>query len=173
MKKYYKLSNQEKENLLEDFCEAISVLNGPEEIMNFLTDLLTRQEVVMLAKRVKTAKLLIKGKSYKEIQESLKIGQGTIAKVNQWLMESGEGFRIISERTKKKEPKEYKRLNPEAAKEEWEKTKRRYPIAFWPQILIEEAVKSMNKKKKEKLRLVMKKLDYKSDVYKSINKVLG
>ena len=52
MRKYYKLSNQEKENLLQEFCEAISVLNNPQEIMDFLTDLLTSQEVVVLSTHI-------------------------------------------------------------------------------------------------------------------------
>jgi len=173
MRKYYKLSNQEKENLLQEFCEAISVLNNPQEIMDFLTDLLTSQEVVMLAKRIKTAKLLIEGKGYREIQTALKMGQGTIARVNQWLTESGEGFRTIAERTKKKEPKETKILNPEAAKSEWNRFKRRYPIMFWPQLLIEDIVKTMNKKQKERVKKTLAKLDEKSGIYKNINKILN
>lgn len=168
MKRYFKLSNQEKENLLQEFCEAISVLNTPQEIMNFLTDLLTSQEVIMLAKRIKAAKFLIEGKNYKEIQESLKMGQSTIAKVNQWLMESGEGFRIIASRTKKKEPEKIS-----AAKQEWRKTKRRYPIAFWPQLLIEDIIKTMTKRQKDKIKTALKKLDRKSDIYKNINRILN
>jgi TrpR-related protein YerC/YecD len=174
MKKYYELSNQEREKLLEEFCEAISVLNNPKEIMNFLTDLLTGQEVIMLAKRIKAAKLLLNGKNYKEIQESLKMGQSTIAKVNHWLAESGEGFRVIAERTKKEEnPKENKVLDIEAGKTEWRKLKKRYPAMFWPQLLIEGIIGTMNKRQKDKVRLVLKKIDRKSDIYRNINKIIG
>ena len=173
MKKYYKLPDKEKEALLQEFCEAISVLEDPQEIMNFLTDLLTGQEVIMLAKRIKAAKFLIEGKNYKEIQAAINMGQSTISRISQWLIESGEGFRVIAERTKKKEPKETKLLNLEAAKEEWKRTKGRYPIAFWPQLLVEDIMRTMNKKQKDKIRLALKKLDQKSDIYKNINKIIN
>jgi len=174
MKKYHELSNEEKEALLEEFCEAISVLSGPKEIMFFLADLLTKQEIIMLAKRIKTAKLLLEGKDYIEIQQSLKIGHSTISKISQWLAESGEGFRVISERTKKKKEKsrEMGILNPEAAKEEWKQVKRRYPMIFWPQLLMEDIVKTMSQKQKDKVKLALKKLDRKSEIYQNINEIL-
>jgi uncharacterized protein YerC len=174
MKKYHELSNQEKEGLLEELCEAISVLSGPKEIMFFLTDLLTKQETIMLAKRIKTAKFLLEGKDYIEIQESLKIGHSTISKISQWLAESGEGFRVISERTKKEKEKSKETgiLNLEAAKEEWKNVKRRYPMIFWPQLLVEDIIKTMNQKQKEKVKSALEKLDRKSEIYQNINEML-
>ena len=170
MARYSRISNKEKEELLEEFCQAISVLKSPKEIMNFITDLLTKQEMIMLAKRLKIAKLLIEGKDYRSIESLLKVSHSTIAKVNQWLLESGEGFRLVAERTKKEKPK------PESfwelAMRDWRRFRRTHSLYFWPQLLIEEIIKTMNKKQKEKIRQAIKKLDYKSKLYKQISKLL-
>ena len=165
-----KISISEREELLEEFCEALSVLKNPQEIMNFLTDLLTRQETIVLAKRIKIAKLLIEGKSYRDIEGSLKVSHGTIAKINYWLLESGEGFRMVTERTKKKKPKPT--TSWDYAVKDWRKVRRRYPLMFWPQLLIEDIIKAMNKSQKEKVRQAVAKLDHKSSLYKQINKIL-
>lgn len=52
--------------------------------MKFLTDLLTNQEIIMLAKRIKIPKLLVEEKSYREIEDLLKVSHVTIAKVAQY-----------------------------------------------------------------------------------------
>jgi TrpR-related protein YerC/YecD len=100
MARYSRISNKEKEELLTEFCEALAVLKTADETMKFLTDLLTRQEIIALAKRIKIAKFLIEGRGYRYIEEVLKVSHGTIAKVNQWLFEAGEGFKLVAERTK-------------------------------------------------------------------------
>ena len=170
MRKYSRVSAQERAKLLEEFCEAIAVLKDPQEIMNFLIDLLTKQELIMLTRRLKIAKLLIEGKSYQVIGEILKVAPTTIAKINQWLEESGEGFRVVAERTRKEKPKPS--TSWDYALEDWRKIKRRYPLMFWPQLVIEDIIKHMNKKQKERVRQVIRKLDHKSSLYKRINKIL-
>ncbi len=169
-KRYSKISNNEKEKLFKDFCEAISVLKTPEEVKDFIIDLLTREEVIMIAKRIKIAKLLIDGKSYQSIKNLTGAGQATIAKISYWLSEGGEGFRLIAERTKKEElPSEPSWME---SKNELDRLKRRYPMMFWPQLAIESIIKTMNKKQKEKVRQSIKKLDRKSSIYKQIDKIL-
>jgi len=170
MARYSRISNKEKEELLQEFCEALSVLNSPQEIMNFLTDLLTKQEIIMLTKRIKIAKLLIEGKNYREIESLLKVGHGTVARVNQWLLESGEGFRLIAKRTKKEKPKP--KGTWDLAMDEWKVLKRRYPIMFWPQLVIEDIIKVMNKRQKEKVRHAIERLNHKSKAYKQLDKIL-
>ena len=128
MAKYSRISNKEKEKLLEEFCEALSVLKTPQEIMNFITDLLTRQEIIMLAKRIKIAKFLIEGKNYRDIENLLKVGHGTVARVTQWLLEAGEGFRIITERTKKEKPKPLSSWD--LAMRDWRRLRRTHPLYF-------------------------------------------
>lgn len=170
MRKYSYISNKERSKLLEEFCEALSVLKNPQEIMNFLVDLLTKQELVMLTRRLKIAKCLIEGKNYQYIEDVLKVAPTTVAKVNQWLEESGEGFRLVAERTKKEPSKPLS--NWDIAAGEWRIMKRRYPSMFWPQLLVENIVKTMNKKQKDKVRRAIQKLDRKSSTYKQFSRVL-
>jgi len=170
MKKYFRISNKEKEELLKEFCEALSVLKSSQEVMNFLTDLLTREELIMLARRIKVAKFLIKGRDYREIASLLKVGSPTIARVNRWLLEGGEGFRLIAERTKKEE--QALPTSRDYAMEDWRKFRRKYPLMFWPQFLIEDIIKAMSKRQKEKVRKAIEKLDRKSQLYQQINGIL-
>lgn len=171
MGRYSKIPKRERENLLMEFCEAISVLKNPQEIMNFITDLLTKQEIIMLAKRIKIAKLLLDGKNYRDVEGTLKVGKGTVARVSEWLREGGEGFRLVTERTKKEQPKPPSSWD--LAMQDWRKFRRRHPMMFWPQLLIEDIIKAMNKRQKEKVRQAVEKLDHKSKLYKQINKILS
>jgi TrpR-related protein YerC/YecD len=158
-----------RQELLADFCEALLSVKTTEEAIQFLTDLLTKSEVIMLAKRVQIAKMLIEGKEYRTIEEALRVSHSTIGKVAAWLEESGEGFRLVTERANKKKSKT--EWNPEA--EEWSRVKRKYPLMFWPQILLEDIVRGANKKQKDQLRRAVEKIDHKSEVYKEMNKMLS
>lgn len=167
--KYSKLSSQTQQELLSEFCEALLSLRNTNEAVKFLIDLLTKSEALMLAKRIKIAKLLLEGRNYRQIENQLKVSHGTITKVAEWLTEGGEGFRIITKRTSKKSQKktpEYVNLS------QWSWLKRQYPSMFWPQLLIEEIIQSANKRQKQKISTALKKLDQKSKIYKDINRVL-
>jgi TrpR-related protein YerC/YecD len=170
MAKYSPISNEERQNLLSEFCESLAVIKTTDEAMKFLTDLLTRQEIVFLAKRIKIAKFLIAGKGYRYIQEALRVSHGTIAKVSQWLLEAGEGFKLIAERTKK-EKKELTGTE-ELRKMEWERFKRSHSLMFWPELLIKDIVKIMDKKQREKVKDMIAALNYKSRLYKELSKIV-
>mgnify|MGYP001774263573 CR=1 FL=1 len=101
MARYSRISEKEREELLNEFCDALAVLKGPKEIKEFLVDLLTSQERVMLAKRIKVAKLLLEKKNYREIEKELKVSHATIAKIAFWLLEGGKGFKKMAQRVKK------------------------------------------------------------------------
>ncbi len=168
MKKYSDISKENTGNLLKTLCQSLASLNNTGEIMNLLTDLLTREEIIMLTKRIKVAQLLIGGRKYREIQDELHISHQTISKINQWLLESGEGFRLVAERNKK----EHKTGSQELIEYEKRRNRKRYPIMFWPQLLIEDIIKTMNKSQKEKIKRTVEKLDHKSKIYKQISKNL-
>lgn len=103
VKRLEKLSKGEQLDITFDLINAISLVKGPEETALLLEDLLTSVEVKNLGKRLRIAKLLIAGKTHLEIVEHLHCGFATVAKVNMWLNQRGEGFkRIIA-----KLPKQY------------------------------------------------------------------
>ena len=168
--KHSELSLREQQELLSEFCESLLDLKNKDEAVNFLIDLLTKSEALMLAKRIAIAKLLLNGKHYREIEKALKVSHGTITKVAQWLAEGGEGFRVIVKRAKKRRPRQSASSSVDLS--EWGSLKRRYPSMFWPELLIEEVIKSANKRQKQKIYNALKKLDKKSKIYCQTNSIL-
>lgn len=165
------LSKELQEQLLQDFCEALVSLRMSREALPFLTDLLTKTEVRTLAKRLQVAFLLVEGKDYRTIAGELKTSHGTIARVAVWLQESGEGFRLAAERTQGK--RKQARQTAQKGYGEWAQMKRRYPMMFWPQLLLEEVVRNANAKERKRLQSAIKNLNRKSDLYRRLQKVLS
>jgi len=157
------LSIEEQRRLFKEFCEAFLSLKNLDEMVEFLIDLLTKKEVITLAKRLKIAKLLIKGKPYREIQEEVKVSPPTIAKVAAWLEASGKGFKMIAQRTKEEKIKE------DFSGKDF---KKKYSTYFWPELILKEAFKKAKREEKEKLLKAIEKLDEKSRFYKEIVKIL-
>ena len=170
--KHFKLSSKEQEELLTDLCEAFLSLRNPSEAVQFLTDLLSRQEAIMLAKRIKIAKFLIKGMTYDEIKRMLKVSDGTISRIGVWLLNSGKGYRLIAERTKKEKPKSKPLGSFDYAMKDWRAFRRQFPAMFWPQLLMEEVIKSANSRQKQRIRGALNKMDQKSSLYRKIDEIL-
>jgi TrpR-related protein YerC/YecD len=172
-----KLSKEEQERLILRLCQALCSVNNPLEAAQFLKDILSAQEAEMIAKRLKVAEFLIEGKTYSQICVALKVSSGTIAKIYEWLKLSGDGFKLITERLPKEkeaddkisEDEIDKRLNPYS----WRNIKKRHPLFFWPQLLLEEVVKSAKEKDKKKIRAVLRTMDQKSDLYRQLNQILS
>ena len=164
-----KISKEELEESVLRFCEGLALLDNPVLSMRFLTDLLSKKEIEMLARRLKIAELLLDGQTYDEIRIALKASHGTIARIQEWLQESGEGYRIILDKLSKKKPS---RNEDSKASYSWRYVKRRLPLTFWPVHLAEEIARSANKRQRERLRGMLKTLDKKSHLYKSIDRAL-
>lgn len=167
-KRVEKLSKKEQGELILDLVNAIVSAKRIEDAALFLQDLLTKSEMKILAKRLRIAKLLIAGMDYREIEQNLHVGHTTIAKIAAWLSERGEGFRkVISSLPKHTNSNSWEEIS------EWDNLKRRYSLYFWPELLLEQIVKSANQRQKEKMKNVLDRLDEKSDLHKRIEKFLG
>ena len=151
---------------LYEFALALSEIHDPQEALEFVRDLLSPQEAGMFARRIKIAELLLDGRTYQEVQEAMKVSQTTIARVGEWLKRSGSGYRLVVERLKKKRTTGDKHKEPT----EWSKLKRKYPLMFWPERILDEIVASADKKQKARLRKAVREMDKKSDLYKKLNK---
>lgn len=80
----------------EVFINSIKNTKSNSEVVDFLNDLLSEPEKVMLAKRVAVAFMLLENKyTYHDISRTLKISFGTIAKVHSIFALKGEGYRKI------------------------------------------------------------------------------
>jgi len=167
VKRIEKLSRKEQESLVLDLVNALVQAQSVNDAALFLQDLLTKSEMKILAKRLRIAKLLLAGMTYQEIEKSLHVSHGTVAKIAVWLSERGDGFRKIIEKL----PKE-KHEEKWFERSEWDGFKRRYSLYFWPELLLEEIVKNANQKQKERIRSVLERLEEKSELHKNIEKLL-
>lgn len=173
MSKYYsKLSKSEINKILYQLCLAIAETKNPNEAAEFLRDLLSYKESEMIAKRLKIAELLIKDYTYQNIEEHLKVSATTIARVQEWLQISGEGYKMAIMRTNNKiKTSENKNINFE----NWQTLKKKFPAYYWPEILLENIVANSNKRQKAQINAVISKLDKskeKSEIYKKLKKLM-
>src|SRR3989338_11708090 len=128
-----RLPLKKTEEIVMGLCAAIASMNSTREAAQLLVDLLGKQEMEMLAKRLKVAELLLNGETYQNIREALKVSEPTIARVNHWTQQSGEGYRLVLERTRQKR----KNLGEAEKPVRLSALKRKYPMYFWPQIMLE------------------------------------
>lgn len=166
-KRIEKLSKEDQESLVFDLVHAFTLTHNIGETALFLQDLLTKTEMKTLGKRLRIAKLLLENMTYDEIARSLHASHATVAKIGAWLAERGDGFRKIIEKLPKEK---YTKLQTERS--DWDKFKRRYSLYFWPELLLEEVIKSANEKQKGKIREVLERLEEKSELHKKIEKLL-
>lgn len=165
-----KLKKDEVGKLFYKLCLAISKIKKPEETANFLSDLLSAKEVEMISKRLKIAEMLLEGFSYEEIKEELGAGSGTIARVQEWLNISGEGYRRAVEITKGKDSSK----DDVYLENNFSVMKKKYPMYYWPEIVLENIIKNSNKKQKDEIKRViaqMDKLEEKTDLYKKLKRM--
>jgi uncharacterized protein YerC len=162
----HKLNKKQQEELFIRFAKSLALLHGPMEIAQFLKDLLSEVEVLMFARRLQIAELLIAGETYLEISRHMKVSKGTIARVQTWLDLYGEGYRTVIGRLSKHDKP------GRVPDDSFARVKRRYPAYFWPQLLLEEIVKSANKREKQRLQKVVSQLKEKTQLSKQLEKLL-
>lgn len=168
--KKHRLAKEEQQKLLLELCHALVVVKKLEEAANLLIDLFSKQEIEMIAKRLKIAKLLVKEKTYDQVCGELKVSPQTVARVSGWLDQAGAGYRLIIERDKEMAVPKWKPL-----KGNWNSLKRKYPLYYWPQILLEEIVRGTNNRQRQKLLStlkVLKKSGQKYEVFRQIENIL-
>lgn len=149
-----KLSKEEIAKFFYKLCLAIAEIKNPQEAANFLRDLLSFQEAEMIAKRLKIAEMLMEEKTYEDIRKNVKASYGTIARVQEWMKVSGDGFRMVISKTRGKDIK----MGKECPIVEISTLKKRYPMYYWPEILLENIIETANYKQKAKLKKVIDQL---------------
>ncbi|MDP3997128.1 MAG: Trp family transcriptional regulator [Candidatus Andersenbacteria bacterium] len=82
---YRKLKTKEREKITGQLVKAFSKANSKQEVQQFIDQLLTPSEKIMLGRRIQVARLLIRGYTYVEIRQKLKAGISTIKSVDGWL----------------------------------------------------------------------------------------
>ena len=172
MAKYSNIKRLPKQAQAELFLLLVDAIAGKKktEAAQVLRDLLSEQEAAMIARRMKIAILLENGYTYQQIRREIPVSDSTIAKIQLWLNTYGDGFRLAIANLEKNPSTN--RHSLETDKLGWRKMKRKYPMYFWPQILLEEIVKSANKRERKRLAYIVNELHDKTPLTKELQKVL-
>jgi len=83
-----------EKKIFRSLYQVLADLKRTDEVENFLNDVLSETEKTVLAKRLGIAYYLTKNKSYERIRDDLKVSSATIANVQKWLEEGGEGLML-------------------------------------------------------------------------------
>jgi Trp operon repressor len=115
---------------LDYLYTAAGSVRGRSGMKQFLKDLLTPSERIMLGRRIWIARLLLSGVSQRQIGERLHVGPNTIAKVHHWLSDQLPGYEEAISGLEQEIDK--RALQTEAAIDRFSLTalKRRYPLHF-------------------------------------------
>lgn len=124
-----------RNELLREFWEMIALLDNVNEVEMFFSDLLSSTEALMLARRVRIARLLLEGATYDEISETTHAASATIASVQRWLEDTnnkctGLVKRLEKEFERKRKVKTKKKLAQQPNAQSFEYLKQRYPLHF-------------------------------------------
>ena len=88
---------------IDQLFEAILSLKTVDECYEFFEDACTIKELQEISQRYDVAKLLWQGESYNSVNQKTGASTATICRVKKCLMYGNSGYRLILERTAKKE----------------------------------------------------------------------
>lgn len=91
----YPISKQIADRIFEIFLNTLVNIKNKEDADEFISDLLTPTEKIMLAKRLAIAFLLEKNYDYRSIQKLIRVSTGTIASVNLLLHLGSAGYKKL------------------------------------------------------------------------------
>lgn len=84
-------NNKLNSNGIDELFEIIASLKNAEECKLLFSDLCTFKEIEQMAQRIGAAKLLLAGKTYKEVTEVYDISSATLSRVSRCIR-YGEGY---------------------------------------------------------------------------------
>lgn len=84
-----------KDNLTDQLCEAVLLLQNTEECYQFFEDICTISELKALAQRLEVARMLDAGHTYDDIVARTGASTATISRVKRCLNYGADGYKII------------------------------------------------------------------------------
>lgn len=96
--KVYAVDPREKHRIIGELFEIIVNLKTKKEVVGFLINLLTPSEILMVARRIQVAKMLLEEDNYEIIRKKLKVSNQTITKIEYWLKNDEEKNKLIIEK---------------------------------------------------------------------------
>ena len=95
-----------KDELNDQLCEAVLVLENVEECYQFFEDICTISELKALSQRLEVARMLGDGHTYDDIVERTGASTATISRVKRCLNYGADGYKIVIDRLDKQEKKQ-------------------------------------------------------------------
>lgn len=83
---------------VDELFEAILTLRSVEECYSFFEDACTVKEILEIAQRLKTARMLLEGSNYAEINRETGCSTATISRVRRCLEYGNGGYKTVLER---------------------------------------------------------------------------
>jgi Trp operon repressor len=159
-KRLDKLSKEQTLDLTFDLINAFGLVKNPSEVADLISNLFTADEIKDLAKRLRIAKLLLKGDSQRDISKSVHCSLATVTKINIWLQESKNGLKNIIDKLPKRQ-----KMPENLAK---------IPIEFQaPQALLATAKYILAKNQKGKTEKFLEKVESKKLTDKTLKESVG
>jgi len=88
------VNKQIEKRIFKSLYQVLADLKKPSQIEKLLLDLLSETERTVIVKRLAIADYLNRGKSYEQIRKDLKVSSATIASIQKWLEQGGEGLEL-------------------------------------------------------------------------------
>ncbi len=124
-----KIASTDRMKYLDLLWTSIAALKSRDEVKNFFKDLLSESESIMLSRRIMIAKYLLEGLTYDEIKVRLKVGDGNIAKVHDWLVSGFGGYeKAIKEFNKALDRRGINKIPSPPLSFDW--LRKKYPLHF-------------------------------------------
>lgn len=79
----------------DDLFEAIISIRDMDDCYRFFDDLCTVKEIRAMSQRFEVAKLLLKKKTYSEIEEATGASTATISRINRTLQFGADGYSTV------------------------------------------------------------------------------
>ncbi|SHG92073.1 Trp operon repressor family [Anaerosphaera aminiphila DSM 21120] len=87
-----------KSEQTDKLFEAILTLETVEDCYRFFEDICTVKEIQAISQRLQVVKLLIKNKTYHEIETETGASTATISRINRSLNYGSDGYKLVLER---------------------------------------------------------------------------
>lgn len=91
----YPISKEIADRIFEIFLKSLVKIHDQKEADQFISDLLTPTEKIMLSKRLAIALLLQKDYDYRTIQKIIRVSAATIATVSMAIRYGSEGYKNL------------------------------------------------------------------------------
>lgn len=89
-----------KTSNLKHLAKALRSVDEQKDMLNFLRDLCTLEELEELSRRWEVVLLLNKGKSYRDIAKKTGVSTTTITRIAHWLNHGEGGYKKALDKTK-------------------------------------------------------------------------